>query len=315
MSQQRVLVTGGFGRIGRALQSLYPDYTYLSSKDCNLLDYPSTIATFQRIQPTHIIHLAAVTSGNNNVDVLDTNLLININVLKACHQIGIQRIVCCLSAHVFSSQVPGFTLSEEQIHTCGPPISNKAFGYAKRMLEVACQFYNQEYNREYICVIPSNIYGDFDNFDVKEGHFLSSLIHQAYLLSNNDKSVLTIKNVKWLMPQYIHVKDVATLLVWTLFEYDAIHPLVLAPNEKGYPLEDIVSIICKEFRIKQIEYDSNCENTNVFKKSLSNAKFQQIYTQMKGQKYKFIPFEQGLVDTIRWFNNCQNTKNEEINIK
>lgn len=65
----QVLVTGGSGMVGRALHSLYGDanFTYLFSRDCNLSDYEATLATMRRIQPTHVIHLAANVGGFSKV--------------------------------------------------------------------------------------------------------------------------------------------------------------------------------------------------------------------------------------------------------
>jgi GDP-L-fucose synthase len=186
MDSAKVLVTGGSGMVGRALHSLYGDknFIYLSSKDCNLCDYEATLATFKRIQPTHVIHLAANVGGlfknmAQKVNMLNDNLLMNMNVLKACNETGVQHAVCCLSTCIFPDkvlhthlaklkfvhanasrcvgkqspmapscpatlQVKSYPITEDMLHDGPPHFSNDAYAYAKRMMEV-CALHAQKW--------------------------------------------------------------------------------------------------------------------------------------------------------------------------
>ena len=100
-SEYKILITGGYGRIGSALQSLYntPQFVYLSSKDCNLLHYDDILHILQTVKPTHVIHLAAII--NESANAFMDNILMNMNILKSCHAENIEYVVCCLSAHIF----------------------------------------------------------------------------------------------------------------------------------------------------------------------------------------------------------------------
>ena len=106
-----ILITGGTGLVGYALQSIqqkYINYTYvfLSSKDCDLTDYEQTLNCFQKHNPDYVIHLAANVGGlyknmNFKVDMFESNLQMNMNVLKVCHELKIKKVISCLSTCIF----------------------------------------------------------------------------------------------------------------------------------------------------------------------------------------------------------------------
>uniref|UniRef100_A0A6Q2YII7 NAD-dependent epimerase/dehydratase domain-containing protein n=1 Tax=Esox lucius TaxID=8010 RepID=A0A6Q2YII7_ESOLU len=111
----RVLVTGGSGLVGRAIEHVVKEeggarqgeeWIFLSSKDANLLDMAETKAVFQKHRPTHVIHLAAMVGGlfknmRANLDFWRNNVYINDNVLQAAHEVDAVRVVSCLSTCIF----------------------------------------------------------------------------------------------------------------------------------------------------------------------------------------------------------------------
>ena len=97
-----VLVTGGSGLVGKAIQQIKDNYSYswyfITSKDCNLINLEETKQLFNRIKPDFVIHLAANVGGlyknmNQKVSMLEDNLLINFNVLKCCHLYNIIKYI------------------------------------------------------------------------------------------------------------------------------------------------------------------------------------------------------------------------------
>ena len=98
----KLLVTGGTGLVGNALKNIICDKkyeaTFLSSKECDLTDYNSTYELFKKIKPDFVIHLAANVGGlfknmNFKLDMLEKNLLINYNVLRCCHLLGVKKVI------------------------------------------------------------------------------------------------------------------------------------------------------------------------------------------------------------------------------
>jgi GDP-L-fucose synthase len=89
------------------------------------------------------------------------------NILKACHKYNINRGIFCLSSCIYPASPSKFPMLEEDLCSSEPHYSNEGYAYSKRMMYMLCKHYNKSYNREYICVSPVNLYGPYDNFNIK----------------------------------------------------------------------------------------------------------------------------------------------------
>ena len=184
----KILVTGGTGLVGNGIKSISENYNYqfifLSSKDCNLLDYDKTDLFFSITRPDFIIHCAANVGGlyknmNYKVEMLENNLIINYNILKLSHKYKVKKLICILSTCIFPDKTT-YPIDETMLHNGPPHNSNDAYAYAKRLMETHVNAYNQQYNTNFVCVIPTNIYGKHDNFSLENAHVLPALIHKCY---------------------------------------------------------------------------------------------------------------------------------------
>ena len=193
-TKKTILVTGGTGLVGNGIQSVSKDYldkydfVYVSSKQYDLSKMEDTIKMFEDIKPSHVIHLAACVGGlfknmNNKVEMLEKNLMINYNVVKCAHDFKTEKLVACLSTCIFPDKVT-YPIDETMLHNGPPHSSNDAYAYAKRMLEIHCAAYRENFGDDFVCVTPTNIYGHHDNFDLENGHVLPVLIHKCYLAKN-----------------------------------------------------------------------------------------------------------------------------------
>ncbi|KAF3690433.1 GDP-L-fucose synthase [Channa argus] len=190
----RVVVTGGSGLVGKAIQQIVKEegvskeveqWIFLSSKDANLMSMEETRAVFQKHKPTHVIHLAAMVGGlfknmKYNLDFWRNNIYINDNVLQAAHEVGAVKVVSCLSTCIFPDKTT-YPIDETMIHNGPPHESNFGYAYAKRMIDVQNRGYFQQYGCCYTAVIPTNVFGPHDNFSIEDGHVLPGLIHKAYV--------------------------------------------------------------------------------------------------------------------------------------
>ncbi|NIG58119.1 GDP-L-fucose synthase [Pontoporia blainvillei] len=217
----RILVTGGSGLVGRAIQKVVADgarlpgedWVFVSSKDADLTDAAQTRALFEKVRPTHVIHLAAMVGGlfrniKYNLDFWRKNMHINDNVLHSAFEVGVRKVVSCLSTCIFPDKT-SYPIDETMIHNGPPHSSNFGYSYAKRMIDVQNRAYFQQHGCTFTAVIPTNVFGPHDNFSIEDGHVLPGLIH----------------------------KDLARLFIWVLREYDEVEPIILSVGE-----EDEVSI-------------------------------------------------------------------------
>ena len=306
-----ILVTGGTGLVGQALKSVSSRYNhyrfiFLSSKDCDLTQFDSTLEYFKNTKPDCVIHLAACVGGlfknmNNKVDMLEKNLLINLNVLKCCHLTNVDKCISCLSTCIFPDDTP-YPINEQMLHNGPPHHSNDSYAYSKRILEIHSKAYREQYGRHFTCVIPTNIYGPHDNFSLENGHVIPSLIHRCYLAQRDDTPFI-VKGTGTPLRQFIYSKDLATLLLWTLEEYQDSESLILSVPEKDeVSILDIVNTIVKEFKFSgKVIYDHNYSDGQ-HKKTADNSKL----TNLIGE-YEFVPIDQGIRQTVQWFKNNYNT--------
>jgi len=290
------LVTGGSGLVGKAIYKIKPEYIYLSSKDCDLTNYEMTYDVFKKYNPTHVIHLAAYVGGlyknmNQKVEMLEKNTLININVLKVCHELNINNVISCLSTCIFPDKTT-YPIDENMLHDGRPHISNDAYAYSKRLLDTLSKSYREEYNRNYTCIIPTNIYGENDNYSLEDGHVIPALVHKAHLAKNNNEPFI-IKGTGKPLRQFIYSQDLAQLIIWCLENYNDIDPIILA-DSKEYSIKEIGEIIAENFNIDNIQFDTSFSDGQ-YKKTASNQKLLSLLD------FEFTDINIGLQKSCKWF--------------
>jgi GDP-L-fucose synthase len=317
---QRVLVTGGFGLVGSAIQSacgadLKYKMTFMSSSECDLTDYDATLKYFRRVMPDAVIHLAAAVGGlfknmRSKVDMFEKNVQINMNVLRASHAVGVSKVVSCLSTCIFPDEKTKHgPIDETMLHMGAPHSSNDAYAYAKRMLEVQSRCYREQYGRNYVCVIPTNIYGPNDNFNLDDAHVIPALIHKCYLAKQQGLP-LVVAGSGTPLRQFIYSRDLALLLIWTLEHYDATHEdaekvdgagtlIISVDPEDEISIAEVVQHIAHAFDFdNDILYDAS-QPDGQFKKTADNTKFKNLY----GYKppMTMTPIKWGIKETVQWF--------------
>lgn len=184
-----LLVTGGTGMVGKAIQNLLPedyDAAFVGSSDYNLLDPVKARKMFRELKPKKVIHLAAKVGGvkansEQLADFFNENILINTNVLMAADKYNVQNVVSLLSTCVYpDARWVEYPLTERQLHLGPPHDSNFGYAYSKRMVEVQSRAYRIQKNRNYTTAIPNNIYGPHDNFHLEDGHVVPAVIRKIF---------------------------------------------------------------------------------------------------------------------------------------
>jgi len=210
----KILVTGGYGMVGSAIDA----DIHFAREDCDLTDREKTEYWFKKLKPEGIIHCAGKVGGiggNSNFkgEYFLQNLLINTNVIEAARLAGVKRLVAYLSTCVFPDNVT-YPLTIDQIHTGEPHSSNYPYAYAKRMADVQIRAYREQYGLNYTSIIPSNIYGPNDNFDLETSHFYPALIKKIYLSKLNNKKKLYIWGTGKAKRELMFVEDFADAILF-----------------------------------------------------------------------------------------------------
>jgi len=303
---KNVLITGGTGLVGSAIKTISKDYEkkynfiYVERKHCDLLNYDSTLTYFIENKPDYVIHLAANVGGlfknmENPVQMLEENILINLNVVKAAHFVKVEKLIACLSTCIFPDKTT-YPISENDLHNGPPHTSNEGYAYSKRIVQTLCNSYNKQYGEKFVCIIPTNIYGPHDNFNLNDAHVIPALIHKCFLAREKHEKFI-VSGTGTPLRQFIYAEDLAKNIMWVLEEYNETEPIILATDEADeISIEQVARIIAREFDYEQfLEFDTT-KSDGQYKKTASNQKFRKY-----NPDFSFTKIEKGLQDTISWF--------------
>ena len=161
----RILVTGGSGLLGHALQSHLNNETYtckfLSSQDGDLRDYKQTERVFQQFHPTHVIHAAADVGGlyknlNSNFDIGINNTLMNLNVIKCALKFEVHNLIAISSTCVFPEAQKSF--SESQVQSGAPHLSNADYAMSKRTMHMHITKVRNTLGYQWNVLIPQHVW-------------------------------------------------------------------------------------------------------------------------------------------------------------
>lgn len=309
----KVLVTGGSGLVGSSIKELVNlqgtlpfidvfGFVFLNSKDCDFRNEQQVDDLFNLNKPEIVIHLAAKVAGlygniSNNYTMLVDNIKINTNVLEACRKYKIKRLINILSSCVFpaSCRLP---LTSDQIDLGPPHNSNEGYSFSKRILSTGSKLLSKSLETEVVNLIPTNLAGKYDNFNLSDGHVLPVLIAKTYLAQKNNKPLI-IKGLGESYRQFVFSTDFAKII---LHFVNCILPqqfnqlIVGPPVEDEITIKELVNKIVKEFDFNgPVVYDSSFPEGQ-FKKTVSSDELLSYIP-----NFKFTPLDVYLKETIKYF--------------
>jgi len=289
------LITGGTGLIGSA----FKEGIKIGSREYNLIDPNSTQHMFDYYQPDVVIHTAAKVGGvganmEYPADFYYDNIIMNTNVIHYSYKNNVKKLICFLSTCVFPDNVE-YPLDESKIHKGEPHFSNSPYAYAKRMADVQIKAYNKQYQTQYFSVIPCNVYGPNDNYNLQNGHVIPMLIHKCYLAKQNSTD-FEVWGSGSPLREFIYSKDVADIIDLLLEKYEGTDPVIIS-NPKEYTIKYVVELIAKYLNFTGNIVWLKDKPDGQYRKPSSNKKLINIIG-----NYEFTPLELGLKYTIEWFN-------------
>jgi GDP-L-fucose synthase len=233
----KVLVTGGTGLVGRALREHVgadARFVFAGSRDGDLRSELEADILFNRVKPTHVVHLAARTGGTFSVRAdsaafMMDNVRVHTNVLGACRKFGVRRVVTALSTCAFPDGVapaPG-----ADMHAGPPHPADEGAAYAQRALHVMARHLAAQTGVAHACLVFPNLYGPHDAFDPATARLVPALIHGAL-----HGDVLRVRGTGAARRQFVYSRDAAALILHALDD-DTLGrdgaPVVVAPPESS----------------------------------------------------------------------------------
>ena len=185
-------------------------------------------------------------------------------------------------------------MNEKDLHNGPPHPSNFGYAYAKRMLEVQSSAYRKEWNCNYIVVIPTNIYGQNDNFNLTEGHVVPALIHRTYLAKKSGID-LTVWGSGTPLREFVYSDDIAKLTLWALEHYTEDTPIIFTSGIE-VSIRELTELVAKKIGFKgKLIFDTSKPDGQYRKPSDT--------TKLKSYMPNFLwtPLEEGIERTVDWF--------------
>jgi GDP-L-fucose synthase len=288
-----ILVTGGTGMLGSSLRfGLKP-----SHQELDLLDYRALSRYIEANQVSQIVHAAARVGGvkANDTLVYDffmENLTMNTHILRACKEHNITRATFFLSTCVFPEHAP-LPLQENSVHDGEPHPTNFGYAYAKRMLEVGSRALQKQHNINTNCIIPCNLYGENDNYDIENGHVIPALIHKCYLAKQHN-TPLSIWGSGKPEREFIYSGDLARVLQELYVNgRNDVPPLMTVSSGIVHSIENVVSLIVTYMKFTgKVVFDTT-QREGILRKNADNSLFQKHFP-----GFLFTSLEEGLAVTI-----------------
>lgn len=291
----RTILTGAGGLVGSKVKA---DFRIEGKDQVDLRDFESTLAYFTEQEADTVIHCAAKVGGvmaNMNFmgEFFYDSMAMNLNVLEAARRSGVKKVVSFLSTCIYPDNVK-YPLVETDLHMGEPHESNFGYAYAKRMLEVQSRAYRKQYGVNYVCVVPTNIYGPNDNFNLEGGHVVPALIHKCYLAKKNNTPLVIWGSGKPLR-EFVYSEDMGKLINWAALDYEEETPIIFS-NSEEISIKDLVEAVVEAFAFDgEIIYDET-KPEGQYRKPTDNSKLRSYLPD-----FEFTPIKEGVKKTVDWF--------------
>ncbi len=303
-SKERVVVTGGHGFLGRyvvdklrergATEIICP-----RQREYDLVQMPAVEALYRDARPTIIIHLAAQVGGiganeANAGKFFYDNLMMGVQLIEVGRRIGLKKLVATGTICAYPKFAP-VPFREEDLWNGYPEETNAPYGLAKKMLLVQSQAYRKQYGFNSIVLFPVNLYGPGDNFNLQTSHVIPALIRKCLEAVESGADEIVAWGDGTASREFLHVRDAAEGLLLAAERYDSSEPVNLGAGFE-ITVKELTQLVARLCNFKgTIRWDTSRPNGQPRRK-LTTDKAQRLFG-FAAQ----IPFEAGLRETIRWY--------------
>ena len=267
--QSKIFIAGGTGMVGSAIirclqsqgyENLIANYHSQKSDNNNLtwqrLDLTNqaeTSAFFKEEKPEYVILAAAKVGGiqaNNTypADFIRINLAIQQNVISCAYENQVKRLLFLGSSCIYPKQAPQ-PMTEDHLLTGKLEPTNEAYAIAKIAGIKMCEAYNRQYGTQYLAVMPTNLYGPEDNFDLETSHVLPALIRKFHDAKTDNRDTVTIWGTGSPRREFLHVEDMARACVFVM----NLDNQAVADHLIAYPTPCFLNVgVGKDISIKEL---------------------------------------------------------------
>ena len=221
----KIYITGHNGMVGSACWRALKDKSYkniigYSSKDLDLRDQKKVFEIIKSEKPDVIINAAARVGGilensQKPYEFLMDNMLIQNNLIKTAHELNIEKFIFLGSSCIYPKMAPQ-PLKEKYLLTGPLEETNQWYAIAKISGVKLIEALREQYNRDYISLMPTNLYGPGDNYDLETSHVLPAMLRKFHEAKENNKSEVILWGTGNPKREFLHVDDLARAVVFSI---------------------------------------------------------------------------------------------------
>lgn len=225
----KIYVAGHKGLVGsaitRALRAQgFENLVLKPFEELDLMDHNAVADFFAKEKPEYVFLAAAMVGGiqanaERPAEFIMNNLTIQNNVISEAYKNGVKKLLFLGSSCIYPRECPQ-PIKEEYLLTGPLEKTNDAYAVAKIAGIMTCQSYNRQYGTNYISVMPTNLYGPNDNFDLNSSHVLPALIRKFDDAKKADSPSVTIWGTGKARREFLYVEDLADAVVYLMNNYD-----------------------------------------------------------------------------------------------
>ena len=225
----KIYVAGHRGMVGSALvrrleSEGYQNIIVRTSRELDLRNQQAVADFFAAEKPAYVFLAAAKVGGimANNIyraDFLYENLQIQNNVIHSAHVEGVEKLMFLGSSCIYPKLAPQ-PLQEDSLLTGPLEYTNEPYAIAKIAGIKMCESYRKQYGRNYISVMPTNLYGPNDNYDLNNSHVLPAMIRKFHEAKVENKPFVELWGTGSPLREFLHADDLADACVYLMKNYD-----------------------------------------------------------------------------------------------
>lgn len=307
-SDRRVFLTGGSGFLGTAIRELLARRSAAamsapSSSDLDLRDAVATRAFVKDWQPNLVIHGAAVVGGiganqRSPGRFFYENAIMGIHLIEECRRAGVDKFVCMGTVCSYPKFAP-VPFREDDLWNGYPEETNAAYGIAKKALLAQLQAYRTEYKFNGIFLLPVNLYGPGDSFDLETSHVIPAMVRKFVDAAAQGLREVVLWGDGSPTREFLYIDDAAEAVLLAAENYDGPEPVNLGSGEEIAISELARKIAALTAYDGAIIWDSSRPNGQP-RRRVDSRRAERAF----GFRAR-TPLDEGLTRTIAWYRNAR----------
>ena len=273
--QSKIFLAGHNGMVGSSILKLFLEKGYkniytVNKNSLNFINQKKTLNYFKRIKPEFVIIAAARVGGilankNQKADFIYENLMIQSNLIHSSFVSGVKKLIFLGSSCIYPKYCKQ-PIKEEYLLTGNLEETNDAYAIAKIAGVKMCDAYNRQYKTNYICLMPTNLYGPNDSYDLKNSHFFPAIISKIYNAKINNKNQIVVWGNGRVKRELMFVDDLADACEFFL-KKNTKHSLINIGSSEEKTILDYYKFVAKQLNVKlKYKFDKTKPNGTPRKK-------------------------------------------------